>query len=223
MCFFYNSSSETQIIDLCFVAQVGIFSATMPNPVLDLARKVMKNPVQMLVKPPEYSLIGVRQYYVAIEKEEYRLPTLYDLFDYFTIRQAIIYVNCQRKAVWLKDKFASDLELSCDCIHDGLSKEEKESMVKEFKKGDIRCLIATDGASTKICGINGTVVSVAINYELPENKECYIRRVGSGNHHYGRRGNAISFCTDDEEPKLLELEQFYNTKVDELPTEPIDM
>ena len=95
--------------------------------------------------------------------------------------------------------------------------------MRQYKEGNVRQLIATDGASTKICGINESVVSTIINYDFPENKECYIHRVGSGNYYDGRRGNAINFCTDDEEPKVVELGKYVFTTMTELPTEPVDL
>ena len=69
----------------------------MPNEVLDLARQFMTNPIQMLVRPYEYTLDGIKQYFVAVEKEKYKLATLYDLFDCLTVRQAGIYANTRKK------------------------------------------------------------------------------------------------------------------------------
>ena len=87
--FFFIVRNRNHYFLCLFAVQVGIFSATMPKPVLDLARKMIKAPVQMLV-PDKYTLDGVRQYYVAVEEDDYRLLTLYHLFDYYTISQAII-------------------------------------------------------------------------------------------------------------------------------------
>ena len=85
--------------------------------------------------------------------------------------------------------------------------------MREFRSGSTRVLITTDLLAR---GIDVQAVSLVINYDLPNNRENYIHRIGRSGR-YGRKGNAINFVTDEDEPALRELEQFYNTKVDELP------
>merc|ERR1711907_741312 len=77
--------------------QVCLFSATMPPEILDMTKKLMRDPIRILVKKDELTLEGIRQFYVAIEKEEWKLDTLCDLYESLTISQAIIYCNFQRK------------------------------------------------------------------------------------------------------------------------------
>jgi len=77
--------------------QVGLFSATMPNDVLELTQKFMRNPTRILVKRDELTLEGIRQFYVSVEKEEWKLGTLTDLYETVTITQAIIYCNSRRR------------------------------------------------------------------------------------------------------------------------------
>merc|ERR1711981_347290 len=84
--------------------QVALFSATMPPDILDLTSKFMRDPVRILVKKDELTLEGIRQFYVAIDREDWKLETLCDLYETLTITQAIIYVNTRRKVDWLYDK-----------------------------------------------------------------------------------------------------------------------
>ena len=84
--------------------QVALFSATMPNEILQLTQRFMRNPIRILVKKEELTLDGIKQYYVAVEKEDYKLATLIDLYESLNIQQAIIYCNTRRKVNWLTDK-----------------------------------------------------------------------------------------------------------------------
>ena len=77
--------------------QVALFSATMPNEILKLTTRFMRKPVRILVKKEELTLDGIKQFFVAVEKEDYKLATLIDLYESLTITQAIIYCNTRRK------------------------------------------------------------------------------------------------------------------------------
>merc|ERR1719189_1077325 len=84
--------------------QVCLFSATMPPEILDLTTKFMRDAVRILVKKEELTLEGIRQFYVAIEREDWKLETLCDLYETITITQAIIYCNTCRKVDFLADQ-----------------------------------------------------------------------------------------------------------------------
>merc|ERR1712187_360310 len=84
--------------------QVCLFSATMPQEILDMTTKFMRNAIRILVKKDELTLEGIRQFYVAIEKEDWKLDTLCDLYESLTITQAIIYCNLRRKVDFLADQ-----------------------------------------------------------------------------------------------------------------------
>jgi len=84
--------------------QVCLFSATMPDEILEISEKFMRNPIRILVKRDELTLEGIKQFYVLVEKEDWKLETLCDLYETLTITQAIIYCNTRRKVDWLTDK-----------------------------------------------------------------------------------------------------------------------
>ena len=77
--------------------QVVLVSATMPQEVLDMTRKFMNEPVRVLVKRDELTLEGIKQFFVAVEREEWKFDTLCDLYDTLTITQAVIFCNTKRK------------------------------------------------------------------------------------------------------------------------------
>merc|ERR1712144_136422 len=87
--------------------QVGLFSATMPEEVLEMTGKFMNDPMRILVKRDELTLEGIKQFYVAVEREEWKLDTLCDLYETLTITQAIIYCNARRKVDWLTEQLHS--------------------------------------------------------------------------------------------------------------------
>jgi len=198
--------------------QVALFSATMPNEILQLTERFMRDPVQILVKKEELTLDGIKQYYVAVEKEDYKLATLIDLYESLTIQQAIIYCNTRRKVNWLTDKMKQQ-DFTVSSMHGDMQQQERDLIMKEFRSGSTRVLITTDLLAR---GIDVQQVSLVINYDLPMNRENYIHRIGRSGR-YGRKGVAINFVTDEDEEKLREIEQFYNTQVDELPMEVSDI
>lgn len=194
--------------------QVALFSATMPVEVLRLSRQFMRNPIQILVAKNELTLDGIKQYYIAVEQEQYKLATLIDLYECIAIQQAIIFVSSRRKAVWLQDKMRQR-DFGVGCIHGAMTTSERSQIMKEFRASDTRVLISTDLLAR---GIDVQNVSLVINYDLPRDKESYIHRIGRSGR-YGRKGCAVNFCMDSEEEMLLSIEKFYETKINELPAE----
>jgi translation initiation factor 4A len=87
--------------------QVVLLSATMPADVLEVTKKFMRDPVRILVKRDELTLEGIKQFYIAVEKEEWKLDTLCDLYETVTITQAVIFCNTRRKVDWLTEKMTS--------------------------------------------------------------------------------------------------------------------
>ena len=168
------------------------------------------------IKRYEMTLDGVQQYYVAVEKEDYKLATLVDLFEYLPITQAIIFCNTRRKVIWLADK-AKQREFTVSATHGDMYQQERELIMKEFRSGRSRVLITTDLLARGVDVHTGNNVLPIINYDLPMGRENYIHRMGRSERYEGRIV-AINFVGDEDEPKLREIETFYNTKIDELPT-----
>jgi translation initiation factor 4A len=84
--------------------QVILLSATMPVDVLEVTTRFMREPVRILVKKEELTLEGIRQFFIEVEKEEWKLDTLCDLYETLTISQAVIFCNTRRKVEWLTEK-----------------------------------------------------------------------------------------------------------------------
>lgn len=192
--------------------EVGLFSATMPQDALELTTKFMRNPTRILVKKEQLTLEGIKQYYVAVEREEWKLDTLCDLYDTLNITQCVIFCNSRRKVDWLTDNLRSR-DFTVSSTHGDLTSKEREVILSEFRTGSSRILITTDLLAR---GIDVQQVSLVINYDLPHNLENYLHRIGRSGR-FGRKGVAINFVTKEDERILREIEQFYNTHIDEMP------
>ncbi|KAG0373787.1 translation initiation factor eIF4A [Mortierella sp. AD032] len=198
--------------------QVVLLSATMPSEVMEVTTKFMRDPIRILVKKDELTLEGIKQFYVAVEKEEWKLDTLCDLYETVTITQAVIFCNTRRKVDWLTEKLTAR-EFTVSAMHGDMEQGQREVIMKEFRSGSSRVLIATDLLAR---GIDVQQVSLVINYDLPSNKENYIHRIGRGGR-FGRKGVAINFVTADDTRMLREIEQFYSTQILEMPMNVADL
>jgi len=198
--------------------QVVLLSATMPPDVLEVTSKFMREPVRILVKRDELTLEGIKQFYVAVEKEEWKLDTLSDLYETVTITQAVIFCNTRRKVDWLTDKLHAR-EFTVSAMHGDMSQEQREVIMKEFRSGSSRVLITTDLLAR---GIDVQQVSLVINYDLPANRENYLHRIGRGGR-FGRKGVAINFVTSEDVRMLRDIESFYNTQIEEMPMNVADL
>lgn len=193
--------------------QVVLLSATLPASVLEITRKFMNDPVRILVKRDELTLEGIKQFFIAVEKEEWKFDTLCDLYDTLTITQAVIFCNTKQKVTWLADKL-KEHHFTVSAMHGDMEQTQRDSVMEEFRSGSSRVLIATDLWGR---GIDVQQVSLVICYDLPTNRELYIHRIGRSGR-FGRKGVAINFVTSDDVRLLKDIEQFYSTQIDEMPS-----
>ncbi|CAG60375.1 TIF1 [Nakaseomyces glabratus] len=194
--------------------QVVLLSATMPRDVLEVTAKFMQNPVRILVKKDELTLEGIKQFYVNVEEEQFKYDCLTDLYDSISVTQAVIFCNTRRKVEELTQRLTAD-NFTVSSIYSDLPQQERDTIMKEFRSGSSRILISTDLLAR---GIDVQQVSLVINYDLPTNKENYIHRIGRGGR-FGRKGVAINFIVNEDVQALRELEQFYSTQIEELPSD----
>jgi len=198
--------------------QVVLVSATMPQEVLDMTRKFMNEPVRVLVKRDDLTLEGIKQFFVAVEREEWKFDTLCDLYDTLTITQAVIFCNTKRKVDWLANKMR-EANFTVSAMHGDMPQRERDSIMSEFRSGASRVLIATDIWGR---GLDVQQVSLVICYDLPNNRELYIHRIGRSGR-FGRKGVAINFVKNDDVRILRDIEQYYSTQIDEMPMNVADL
>lgn len=192
--------------------QVCLFSATLPAECLAITSKFMRDPIKILVKQEMVTLEGIKQFYVAVGQDQFKLDTLCDLYNTISVTQAIIFVNSRRRVEWLADQLERR-DFTVSWCHGDSDFLERQEVMKKFRSGVSRILITTNLVSR---GIDVQTVSLVINYDLPNDMESYIHRIGRSGR-FGRKGVAINFVPDDQVHQLRELEKFYNTQVNELP------
>ncbi|KIJ66039.1 hypothetical protein HYDPIDRAFT_27239 [Hydnomerulius pinastri MD-312] len=214
--------TKDQILDvLCNLPpaiQVVSLSATFPHDVLEMTTKFMNNPIRISVKSDQSVLEGVKQFFVAVEKEELKFDTLCELYDTLTITQAVIFCNTWRKVDWLAEKMRA-VDFTVSALHCEAALKERNALIAEFCGGTSRVLITDDSS---IRGMDLQQVSLAINYDLPANHENYIHRIGPLGI-FGRRRVVINFMTVNDVRILHDIEQFYSTQVDEMPLNVADL
>ncbi len=191
--------------------QLALFSATMPQNVLEIAENYLRDPVRILLPADEVTLEGIKQFYVALEREEWKLPVLLDLYSQITINQALIYVNKRQKADWLAKQLHQN-GFTLEYIHGEMDATERKKRMEDFRAGSVRVLISTDLLAR---GIDVQQVSLVINYELPPQRENYIHRIGRSGR-FGRKGVAINLIAGDEMNQMKDIEQHYSTTISEL-------
>ena len=192
--------------------QCVLISATIQDEVMAVAKNFMRDPINILVKRDELTLEGIKQYYVALQKEEDKFDTLIDLYENLSISQAVIFCNSRRKVDWLTENLKAR-QHTVSAIHGEMSQQERDLIMKDFRKGNSRILITTDLLAR---GIDVQQVSLVMNYDMPSLKENYLHRIGRSGR-YGRKGAAINLVTDDDKTMLEELQKHYNTIIGELP------
>ncbi|KAG0255282.1 RNA helicase [Mortierella polycephala] len=198
--------------------QVVILSATLPHDVLEMTSKFMTDPIRILVKRDELTLEGIKQFFVSVEKEDWKFDTLCDLYDTLTITQAVIFCNTRRKVDWLTTKMR-EANFTVSSMHGEMPQKERDAIMQEFRQGASRVLITTDVWAR---GIDVQQVSLVVNYDLPSNRENYIHRIGRSGR-FGRKGVAINFVTQDDIKILRDIEQYYSTQIDEMPMNVTDL
>ena len=193
-------------------SQVGLFSATFPEELLELSKGFMNQPERILVQKEQLTLEGISQYYINVKHHNWKYDVLTDIYNTINISQCIIYINSKNRINQIYEQLNID-NFPVGMIHGNLMTNEREEIMNKFRQGDIRILLSTDLLSR---GIDVQQLSLVINYDLPIQKETYIHRIGRSGR-YGRKGVAINFVTDRDLGDLSELQTFYNTKIEEMP------
>lgn len=192
--------------------QIGLFSATLNEELMQVAKTFMITPIKILVKNEELTLQGISQYYVNLNDDSEKYDTLKDIFSTLTISQSIIYCNSTRRVDDLEEAMLED-EFPVKKIHGKMTEAERKKTHAEFKSGSCRVLITSDLFSR---GIDVQQVSVVINFDIPKSEYTYLHRIGRSGR-WGRKGVAINFQTKYDTQKLKRFEEFYNTTIMEMP------
>ena len=184
-----------------------LFSATLSHRVQELAYEHMNNPVHVDVEPEKVTADRVRQVLYHTANEE-KIPLLVGLLRHGDPLRSIVFVNTKRNA----DRVWSYLEgngFKCAVLSGDVPQKKRQRLLKEFQEGKLPVLIATDVAAR---GLHIPDVSHVFNYDLPQDAEDYVHRIGR-TARVGKDGDAISFACENFVYSLPEIEAFIGHKI----------
>jgi ATP-dependent RNA helicase RhlE len=181
--------------------QTLLFSATMPSDIAELARHMLKDPARVAVTPQATTVERIAQRIVHVDRGN-KPKMLTDILREEKVDRVLVFTRTKHGA----DKVVRGLNkdgISADAIHGNKSQNQRERVLKNFRDGRLRTLVATDIAAR---GIDVEGVSHVINFDLPNIAESYVHRIGR-TARAGAEGIAISLCSHDELPYLRDIEK----------------
>ena len=187
--------------------QTLLFSATMPDNIRALAGRVLRDPVEVAVAPVSSTAEGVTQYVLFVGHKDKR-HLLAEVLRDPAMTRALVFTRTKRGA----NRVAEHLEkarVSVGVIHGNKSQNARVRALEAFKDGKARVLVATDIAAR---GIDVQDVTHVINFELPDDPESYVHRIGR-TARAGRRGVALSFCDASERTSLRDIERLTGQRI----------
>jgi ATP-dependent RNA helicase RhlE len=183
------------------------FSATMPPVVEKLATELLRNPVKITIDPGQPTVERIEQKLMFVDKG-HKDALLIDLIDSHDMDKVIVFSRTKHGA----NKVVKKLDaagISASAIHGNKSQTARTKALAEFKAGKVRALVATDIAAR---GIDVDGITHVVNYDLPEEPESYVHRIGR-TARAGADGDAVSFCSARERDWLRQIEKLIRKEV----------
>jgi translation initiation factor 4A len=212
MIFSFVDEIKFIVSNISLDSQIALFSATVPDFILEVSSLFMRDPIKILVNKEDLTLDGVEQYYIDVHHDDNKFSTLMDIYDSISISQCVIFCNSKEKVDILKLKLEQS-QFTVSAIHSDLSTKERFEVLREFRGGKSKVLLSTDLIAR---GIDIQQVYMVINWDLPKSVNTYLHRIGRSGR-FGRKGIAINFLTKGSWKKMKEIENHYTMKVSELP------
>ena len=192
--------------------QICLFSATFPSDISKLTTDYMRDPVRILVRTENLTLDSIAQYYIPIEKEEWKSAVLLDLYSCFDMMEPLIFVDTRQKAESLT-KEMTERDYLAFSMYEEMDQTQIDAVMKQVTSRPNALLIITDSIISKI---DLQRFGLIINYDMPRNNERYLHRIGrSGN--FRKKKLVINFVTEGQLGFLKNLKEYYNTSIEELP------
>lgn len=188
--------------------QTVLFSATMPEEIMNIARNFQKNPNFIKIVHKELTVPMVKQFYFEVRESD-KPALLIRLIDYYNPNLSIVFVKTKVGVEELKEKIHA-AGYSVEGLHGDMKQTQRDYVMKRFRNNDFDILIATDVAAR---GIDVDDISVVFNYDLPQDEEYYVHRIGR-TARAGKDGMAVSFVTSREIRKLKEIERFIKLRIE---------
>ena len=189
--------------------QTALFSATMPDEILELTKAYQKDPQIIEVSHDELTVPKIKQSYYMVKGRQ-KDEALCRLIDYMCPKRALVFCNTKRKV----DQLTLLLKrrgYSAEGLHGDLSQQQRDRVMELFRSGNLDLLLATDVAAR---GIDVDDVDIVFNYDLPQEMEYYVHRIGRTGR-AGKKGKAVSLINTRERHKINALEEFTGASIKE--------
>ncbi len=212
----FREDMETILTDTPPTRQTVMFSATMPKAIMEIAKNFQKNAEIIKVVRKELTVKNIEQYYYEVRPKN-KNELLCRLIDIYNPRLSVVFCNTKRQV----DELISELKgrgYFADGIHGDMKQAQRDRVMADFRSGKTEILIATDVAAR---GIDVDDVDVVFNYDLPQDEEYYVHRIGRTGR-AGREGVALSFVSGKEAYKLKDIERYCKTKIKAKPVPSMD-
>ena len=198
---------ETILSQLPEDRQTVMFSATMPQAIADIAHKFQKEPVTVKVVKKELTVPKVTQYYYEV-KPKTKVEVMCRLLDMYAPKLSVVFCNTKKGV----DELVQALQgrgYFAEGLHGDLKQIQRDRVMNSFRNGRTDILVATDVAAR---GIDVDDVEAVFNYDLPQDDEYYVHRIGRTGR-AGREGIAFSFVVGKEVYKLRDIQRYCKTKI----------
>jgi len=183
------------------------FSATMAPEVTALAKTLVTNPVQVSITPEQPAVERIVQKILFVEKKN-KVPLLTSLLRDPAVDKVLVFTRLKHTANRVAEKLVA-AGIPAAAIHGNKSQQARTRALTGFKAGRVRALVATDIAAR---GIDVDGITHVINYDLPNEPETYVHRIGR-TARAGAEGDAVSFCSAEERPYLRDIERLIKTSI----------
>jgi ATP-dependent RNA helicase DeaD len=193
--------------------QTAMFSATMPDEILQMASRHMYNPEKFLVSRDEIAVEEIDQIYRLVDPER-KFQALCDIMDQTSVRRALIFCSTKIGADRLGYRL-SRARRDVAVIHGDLTQPQRERALADFRKGRVRFLVATDVASR---GLDIEGVTHVVNYDVPNDPLLYFHRIGRTGR-AGASGMAVTLVSRREMMDLKRIQSMTNTRIHEMPNQ----
>ena len=196
--------------------QTVLFSATMPKPILDITKKYQHDAVTIKVVKKELTVPSIEQYYYDVKRKD-KTEVLTRLLDYYNPKLSLVFCNTKKMVDELSEELKSRGYMA-EGLHGDMKQTMRDRVMHRFRSGKTDILVATDVAAR---GIDVDDVDAVFNYDLPQDEEYYVHRIGRTGR-AGRSGMALSFISGKEVYKLKDIERYCKTKILAKPVPSLD-
>ncbi|WP_242826931.1 DEAD/DEAH box helicase [Butyrivibrio sp. MC2013] len=206
----FREDIETILKEMPVERQTALFSATMPEPILNITRQYQKpDATHIKLSTGDITVKAIEQSYYVIPRE-LKFEVLTRLIDYYQPRRSLIFANTKRMVDELA-KLLSDKGYPADGLHGDLSQNQRDLVMSAFRNGRISILIATDVAAR---GIDVSGVDCVFNFDIPEDIEYYVHRIGRTGR-AGKSGKSCTLVSGREVWKIRDIERICHTSIEE--------